>query len=261
MKDLYFVRREEDWIRADDTELLVSSSIGLDYGPENLATDDPAQPWWTASGTATIEVDFHATREVGVIALIMNNADADRDIVISGGISATLKGKRENNTTGISGGYPRDIALIVDPPVDCTGFSIDISGNTVGWAVGRLVAGVLRSVENFVDAGFQDAYTRGQIRDEGIPEHSNSIIYDVGVDTWKLEGSLLIPKADYFEDVHPWWAATFQGVHPTLVIADPTFQMYPPMWAYMEKGPNRSKEGNFEVPLVFTTVGRGYEVR
>jgi len=260
MSDLYFVRREEDWIRHGDTEITVSSYIGEPYGPEKLQTDDPADPWWSTSGTSQIDVDFNATREVGVIALIMNNADDDRDITISNGITGTIKGKRENNTSGISGGYPRDVALIVSPAASVTGFRINISANSVDWAVGRLVAGKLRSVENFLESGFQDGYTRGMVVDEGIPEHSNAIIYDVGVDTWKIEGNLLILKSAY-ADFHNWWAATFQGVHPTLVIPDPTFVQYPPLWAYMQKGPNKSKEKAVEIPLSFVTVGRGHEVR
>ena len=253
---LYYVRRDEDWIRHAST-VITASGNQTDYEPEKIQTDDPAEPFWSSATTATVTVAFGATREVGILAIIMNNAGDGEVITLGGGLSGhTLTGARELT------GFPRDIALIIEPPVNITGFTLDITtneypvGTPLKWSIGTMVAGKRRSIENLLD-GLETRPSRSVSVDEGIDGHLNTLKYDVGVDHWEARGELLLTKSDTTA-LYEWHASNKYGTHPTLFVPDLT--LYPPMWGYLDLGPKKAQEGNFRIPVTFVTAGRGLEV-
>ena len=248
--DLYHVRPNEDWV-AEAGAVLSATSEQTDYEAANAASDHPAEPWWADSDTATLTVTLAGAREIGVLALIATNAGDGKTITVGGGLSGTLTGVREIS------GYPRDLMLIFDPAVTASSFTLAITSNTTKWSIGRVVAGKLRSVENLLMDGFNVLPWRSQIIDPGIPDYTDDIIYDVGVEHLKIAGNVLVNQDDY-DDLQDWYSSTKMGVLPTLAILDAN--RYPPMFARMKKDQADSVEGNFRVPLTFTTIGRGIEV-
>lgn len=245
---LYFVRPDEDWVR---TATITATSEQVGYEAVNAKSDDPSEPWWANSGTATLTVTLAGgPREIGVVALIMTNADDGISITLGGGLTGSLTGIREIS------GYPRDIFLMFMPPVNVSAFTLAISGNTNKWSVGRVVAGKLRSVRNFLD-GVMSLPVRGMEIDDGVPAFGHDIRYDVGVEHWKVEGDVLPETADYQELVD-WYSSTRLGFLPSLVIPDPN--RLPPMFARINMADRLTEEGHHKIRMTYVTVGRGIEV-
>lgn len=247
MSDLYYVRYDEDWIRQGGAMTATSERVG--YEATKVVTDDPSEPWWANSGTATLTATFAGAREIGLIGLIMTNAD-DAEVITVGGLTGvTLVGKREQS------GYPRDLAFIVDPPQSVSSFTLSITGNSNHWSIGSLVAGIRRSI-----SGFQDPMeifpTRPAIVDPGIPEHGHDIRYDVGVDQLKIADSPILTYADYFA-LQELNSAQRYGFNPALFYFDSRF---PPIFARLLMERATTKEGHYIVPITLQGVSRGLEV-
>lgn len=249
---LYFVRPDENWV-AQGSIFATSEQEG--YEAIFAKSLKPDHPWWANSNTATLTSNFgFGTFEVGVVALINNNADDAKAITVSGvtGIT-TLIAARE------ASGYPKDIAQIVDPAALAGGVQVSIAGNANKWSVGQLVAGKLRSIHNFLDTSSPNTEVwRGQEVDPGIPTYGSDDRYDVGVEHGKVEGEILCETTADFIELHDWYSSTRMGFYPTLIIFD--LNRYPPMFARMGMGKRTMKEGMISVPVVFVTMGRGLEV-
>jgi len=247
---IYFVRYDEDWITQG--AVLTANSERTGYEAPNVATDDPSEPWWANSGTATLTATFSSPgREIGLIGIIMNNADDARTITIGGVTGVTgVVGEREES------GYPRDLAIFVDPPQTVMSLTISISGNTNDFAIGRVVAGIRREITGFLD-GMTVSPTRPQISDPGVPEYGHDIRYDVSVEQWKIEGRFLMDFADYGA-MHEFNSGALYGFHPQFVVYDD--EHFPPVFARVLVGPAVTKEGHMDVPLTLQTVSRGLEV-
>lgn len=244
-----FLAPTSDWIR---TSTLSATSEQVGYEAPNAATDDPSEPWWANSGTATLTVTFGATRSVDVVALIMTNADDGETITVTiDGTPHTLTGARTPN------GDPIDLVLVLPTPVSVTGFTVAIAGNSVNWSIGRVAAGLSGTLARSFLNGFVPEPFRVQFSDESHLGHD--IRYDCGVDGWKLSGEVILSVAE-IETAEAWWRSTRGGFYPTLVVVDE--DLYPPMWMRLPpRLPRTVNEGGLAVtlPLTLTSVARGEE--
>jgi hypothetical protein len=248
---LLYVRPDEDWAR---TATITASSSQTGYPATNAGTDDPSAPWWGSSGTETLTVTLSGSKEVGMIGLVMTNADEAKVITIAGGItgSPTLIGAREGS------GYPKDLVYVVDPPQTLTAVTFAISGNTNKWSVGRVVVGKRRALgRNFYIGAYTPASQRLQYSDEN--DFGHDIRYDLGVERRRVSGSLRLVQSTDLTDLDAWWSATKGGYLPTLIRYDAN---YPPMFAHFQSEIARDYTSPHiaKVNLSFTDVCKGLEV-
>jgi len=251
-KPLSFVMPTEDWAK---TATITATSEQTGYEATKAGTDDPSEPWWANSGTATLTVTLSGSKEVGLIALVMTNADAGKTITIAGGItgSPTLTGARWDS------GFPKDLVYIVDPPQTLSAVTFAISGNTNKWSVGKVVVGKRRQLDrNFLVNAFTPAPERMQYSDEN--DFGHDIRYDLGVERWKITGSTRLYYGGDLSTLDAWWSATKGGYLPTLISINSA--RFPPMFVRMTKDlPRKDVSANFaDVNLTFTEVSKGLEV-
>lgn len=221
---LYLCYPTEDWTR---TATITATSEQTGYPATNAGTDDPSKPWWADSTTATLTVTLSGTKEVGIIALVMTNADDGKVITIAGGItgSPTLTGARDES------GYPRDLVLVVDPPQNLTAVTFAISANTNKWSIGRVVIGKRRALSRTFPVG---AYTPGNRRPQYTDENDfgHDIRYDLGVERRSVKGDLRLVHATDLVTLEDWWSTTKGGYLPTLIVPNVHhLTRYPPMFA------------------------------
>jgi hypothetical protein len=247
--DLYFVQPDEDWAR---TATITATSEQTGYAATKAGTDDPSEPWWANSGTATLTVTLSGSKEVGLIALIMTNADTGKVITIAGGItgSPTLTGARYPS------GFPKDLVAIIDPPQTLTAVTFAISGNANKWAIGRVVVGKRRTLAgNFLD-GFTPEPARLQYSDEN--DFGHDIRYDLGVERWMLKGDV-VQSVTNQATLDAWWSATRGGFYPTTVVPDSS--QYPPFFVRMARQlPRKHDHKHLRTALSFTELSKGLEV-
>ncbi len=255
MAGLYIVRPDEDWVRSST---LTATSEQTGYEATKAATDDPSAPWIANSTSATLTVTFGATREVGLIALVMTNADAAKTITIAGGItgSPTLTGAREGSN------YPKDLVYIVDPPQNLTAVTLAISSNTNKWSIGRVVIGKRRTLGRTFTVG---AYSPGRARIQYTDENAfgHDIRYDMGVERATIKGSLSLYHSGDLATFQDAYSATKHGYLPALVVPNvnyttrypPLFCRFPASLEYDYYAPNMAK-----VDLSLVEVAKGIEV-
>jgi hypothetical protein len=248
----YFVRPDEDWVR---TATITATSEQTGYEATKAGTDDPSSPWWANSGSATLTVTLSGSKEVGLIALIMTNADDAKTITIAGGItgSPTLTGARW------ASGFPKDLVYLVDPPQTLSAVTFAISGNTNKWSIGRVVIGKARTLSrNFVVNDFTPSPSRLQYSDEN--DFGHDIRYDLGVERWTVDGTMRLYYPGDLATLDAWWSATKGGYLPTLISVNSA--RFPPMFVRMTKElPRKDVSANFaEVGVSFTEVSKGLEV-
>jgi hypothetical protein len=240
--DLYFVRSDEDWAR---TATFTATSSQTGYAASKAGTDLPDEPWWADSTSAT--------KEVGLIALIMTNADAAKVITIAGGItgSPTLTGAR------YASGYPKDLVYIVDPAQNLTAVTFAITANTNKWSIGRVVIGKRRSITamNFLD-GFKPEPMRLQYSDEN--DFGHDLRYDLGAERWAMKGDVILTQANQ-PTIDEWWSSTRGGFYPTTIVPDST--LYPPFFVRMTMGlPREHDNKHLKTSLSFAELSKGLEV-
>jgi hypothetical protein len=248
--DLYLTYPSEDWAR---TATFSATSEQVGYEAAKAKSEDPSEPWWANSGSGTLTATLSGSKEVGLIALIMTNADAGKVITIAGGItgSPTLTGVR------YASGFPKDLVYIVEPAQTLSSVTFAISGNTNKWSIGRVVIGKRRSLTNvnFLD-GFAPSPSRMQYSDEN--DFGHDIRYDLGVEQWGLDGELYmtVPNSATILD---WWSSTRGGFYPTLIAPDST--LYPPFFVRMPKTlPRKHDNRNLRMTLKLTELSKGLEV-
>ena len=253
---LYFVRPDEDYVR---TATMSASSEQEGYEAAKAKTDNPDEPWWADSTTAGLTATFaEGGNPLGVVAVIMNNADDGAEISITAGtdLIGPLIAARE------ASGYPKDVAVLADPVnsiITANAVTVQVSGVTSRWSVGRLVAGKVRTIHNFLDSASPSTQPwRGQEIDQGIPTYGSDIRYDTGVEHLVVEGTIMCETDEDVQELHDWYASTRMGFYPTLVIFHDN--RYPPIWARMQVGKRVMKEGHVNVPVTFVTMGRGIEI-
>ncbi len=252
---LAHVRPTEDWASPRQGATYSATSEQVTYEAAFAGTDDPSEPWWANSGTATLTVNLGASREVGLIALIATNADAAKVITIAGGItgSPTLTGARYES------GYPKDLYYTVEPAQTLTQVTFAISGNTNKWSIGKVVIGKRRTVgRNFVVGGYTPAPSRLQFSDEN--DFGHDIRYDLGVERWMVSGDLHLSHDTDLATLDDWWSSTKGGYYPTLVT--PVLSPYPPMFARFANSLPRDYYAArlAQVSLTFMEVSKGLEV-
>jgi hypothetical protein len=252
---LSIVRSDEDWTR---TATLTATTSASGYPASNAATDDPSLPWKATSGTATLTVTLSGTKEVGMLGLVMTNADAAKTITIAGGItgSPTMTGTRDAN------GAPVDLYFIVDPPQNLTAVTFAISGNSVNWSVGRVVVGKRRTLGRTFHVG---AYTPSRMRPQYSDENDfgHEIRYDLGIQRNGVKGKLRLNHATDLETLDNWWIASRGGFYPTFLVPNANVATrYPPMFARFASKIefNYGAPNMAEVSLDLTEVSRGLEV-
>lgn len=258
---LIYVPRAQDWV---NSAALSATSEQEGYEAEMAASDDPSEPWWADSTTATLTVTLGATRSIDVVALIMTNADDGKVITIGGlsGGSQQLIGTREASE------YPRDLVLLLDSPQTASAITITISGNTNKVSIGRVVVGLSEQLpENFL-LGVNVMPARQQYSDE-YPDYRHDLRYDIGVEGWMVEGEIISPRwgvdssplASAQQQLDEWWSGTKAGFYPTLIIPEP--DVYPPMWVRFQMSLARSHQDAPDITrtkLTFTPLSRGLEV-
>jgi hypothetical protein len=237
---LQYVPRVQDWTTS---ATLSATSEQEGYEASQAATDDPSEPWWASSGTATLTVTLGATRSIDCIALIMTNAD-DASVITIGGLSGgsqQLVGARE------ASGYPRDLVLLLDTPQTASAITIAVTGNSNSFSIGRVVVGLTEELPENLLLGVSVTPFRQQYSD-AYPDFRHTIRYDIGVEGWLVEGDVLndnygigvSPESSPPGQLDAWWSGTRAGFYPTLVIVEP--DVYPPVWARMTMELNRRHE-------------------
>lgn len=258
---LIYVPRAQDWT----TSATLSATSEQDgYEAAMAATDDPSEPWWADSISATLTVTLGATRSVDCVALIMNNADDGLTITIGGlsGGSRQLIGAREASE------HPRDLVLLLDTPENASAITIAVSGNTNKFSIGRVVVGLTEQLpENFL-LGVTVTPFRQQYSDE-YPDFRHDLRYDIGAEGWLVEGEIISPRwgvnsspmASAQQQLDSWWSGTKAGYYGTLIIPEP--DVYPPMWVRFTMSLARSHNDAPDITrtkLTFTPLSRGLEV-
>jgi hypothetical protein len=258
---LLYVPRDQDWTLL---ATLSATSEQVGYEATRAATDDPSEPWWADSTTATLTVTLGATRSIDCIALIMTNADDAKVITIGGlsGGSRTLVGTRE------ASGYPRDLVLLLDSPETASAITIAVSGNTNSFSIGRVVVGLTEQLPENLLLGVTVTPFRQQYSDE-YPDFRHDIRYDIGAEGWVIEGDIIHPNRAVNESPEQsaqaqfdaWWFGTKGGFLATLIVPHP--DLYPPFWVRMTMAMPRSHSDAPEITrshLTFTPLSRGREV-
>ena len=252
---LIVVRPDQDWARSA-TFSATSEQEG--YLAAKAGTDDPSEPWWADSTTATLTATLGATRSIDTIALIMTNAGHGEVITVDGlGVSPadTLTGVRE------ASGYPRDLVLLLDSPVNATELTFSITSNIYKWSIGRVVIGLRTQLaENVLISDANFAPFR-QVYNDVYPDFRHNIPYDIGVEGWSGGGTIIAPSAADQVILDNWWFSTLGGNRATLIVPHPT--VYPPLWCYLSNDLTRSHQDAPEItrtPLRFSPLSRGLEV-
>ena len=257
---LIYVPRAQDWTTS---ATLSATSAETGYEATKAATDDPSEPWWATSGTATLTVTLGATRSVDCVALIMTNAD-DLGVITIGGLSGgsrQLLGAREASD------YPRDLVLLLDTPETATAITIAMTGNSNNFAIGRVVVGLTEQLPENLLLGVAVSPFRQQYND-AYPDFRHDIRYDIGVEGWLVEGEVLSapqtasesPLERAQQQLDDWWSGTRAGFYPTLVVIEP--DIYPPVWARMTMDLPRTHREAPEITrtrLRFEPLSRGLE--
>jgi hypothetical protein len=255
MAGLYYCRPTEDWVR---TATLSATSAQTGYAASQAATDDPSEPWWADSTSATLTVTLSGTKEVGIIALVMTNADAGNVITIAGGItgSPTLTGARYPSN------YPKDLVYIVDPPQNLTAVTFAISGNSSKWSIGRVIIGKRRSLDRTFHVGtYTPTMDRPQASD--VNELDHEVRYDFGAEFHGVTGEMRLVHSTDLADLDDWWSATKAGFLPTLVVPNVNhITRYPPLFTRfaMERANDYHAPNMATVSLTFREVAKGLEV-
>jgi len=257
---LIYVPRSQDWTAS---ATLTATSEVDGYEATMAGTDDPSEPWWATSGTATLTVTLGATRSVDTIALIMTTADDGKVITIGGlsGGSQTLVGAREASD------HPRDLVLLLDSPQTASAITIAISGNSTNFAIGRVVVGLSEQLPENLLLGVSVTPFRQQYND-AYPDFRHDLRYDIGVEGWLIEGEILSAPQSAIESpaqraqqqLDDWWSSTRAGFYPTLVVIEP--DIYPPVWARMTMDLPRVHSDAPEITrtrLRFEPLSRGLE--
>lgn len=258
---LILVRPDKDWVRF---AVLSATSEQDGYEAAFAGTDDPSEPWWANSVTATLTITLGDTRSIDTIALIMTNADDGRVITIGGlsGGSRTLVGARE------ASGYPRDRVLLLDSPETATAITISITSNTHKFSIGRVVIGLRDQLPENFRLGVSAAPFRQQYSDE-YADFRHDIRYDLGVEGWVITGEVIAPSLDAGlsplqsaqAQLDAIWSATKGGYLACLIVPEP--DVYPPMWV---RFPMQLPRVHNDAPditrahLTFTPLSRGREV-
>jgi len=248
-----YLLRSQDWIR---TATLAATSERTGYPVENVATDEPSEPWGGASGTEEITITFGGPREVGVIALIMNTADDGRPIAIGGfgSPAPTLVGRRS------ASGYPMDIAVVLDTPQTVSSLTIGIAGNSVPWSIGRIVVMPATALDqSFLLEGFTLTPSRPQESDENHVGHD--LRYDYGIERWRADGVLLLETVAQRETIDEWWQSTRGGFYPTLIVVGD--DIGPPIWGRLQMTLPRTLDVPAgvvtRIPITIADLARGLE--
>ncbi len=225
---LIYVPRSQDWTIS---ATLTATSEQTGYEATKAATDDPSEPWWASSGSATLTVTLGATRSISLIAVIATNADDGAVITVGGlsGGSRQLVGAREASN------HPRDLVLVLDTPETATAITFAISGNTNSFAIGRVVVGLSEQLPENLLLGVTVTPFRQQYSDV-YPDFRHSIRHDIMVEGWTFEGEILSapraadesPLQRAQQQLDDWWSGTRAGFYPTLMVIEP--DIYPPIW-------------------------------
>lgn len=258
---LIYVPRDQDWT---NTATLTATSEQEDYEAPMAATDDPSEPWWADSTSATLTVTLGASRSIDCIALIMTNAD-DASVITVGGLSG---GSRQMVGAREASGYPRDLVLLLDTPETASAITIAIAGNTNKFSIGRVVVGLTEQLPENLLLGVTVTPYRQQYSDE-YPDFRHDIRYDIGVEGWTIEGELISPARTVDESpsqsaqqqLDDWWFGTRAGFYATLIVPEP--DVYPPFWVRlpMELGRTHADAPTItRTPIRFTPLSRGLEV-
>lgn len=258
---LIIVRPDQDWARSASFS---ATSEQTGYEASQAGTEDPSEPWWADSITATLTITLGASRLIDCIALIMTNVDDGLVITIGGlsGGSQQLVGARE------ASGYPRDLVLLLDTPQTATAITVAVSGNTNKVSIGRVVVGLMDQLPENLLLGVTVTPFRQQFSDEH-QDFRHDLRYDIGVEGWLVEGDLLSPANESGNSpgesaqaqLDNIWRATKAGYLPCVVVPHPT--IYPPIFARFTMELPRSHQHAPEITtthLRFTPVSRGLEV-
>lgn len=258
---LRYVPRWQDWTTSAS---MSATSEQTGYEAAFAKTDDPSEPWWANSTSATLTIALGATRSIDCVALIMNNADDGRPITIGGlsGGSRLVPGDRARS------GYPRDVMVLLDTPETASSITVAISGNTNKFSIGRVVVGLTEQLPENLLLGVTVTPFRQQYSDE-YPDFRHDLRYDIGVEGWTVEGDIISdntsvsqsPEDSPQRQLDDWWSGTLAGYYPTLIIPEP--DVYPPMWMRMTMSLPRSHSDAPEITrgrLTFTPMSRGIEV-
>lgn len=252
---LLFVRPDEDWAR---TATITATSEQVGYEATQAGTDEPSDPWWADSTSATLTVTLTGTKEVGMLALIATNADEAKVITIAGGItgSPTMTGARYPS------GYPKDLVFVVDPPQNLTAVTFAITSNTAKWSVGRVVVGKRRTLGRTFHVGaYEPTIQRPQGSDTNQLGHE--IRYDYGSEFRGVSGDVKLVHSTDLATLDDWWSGTKGGFLPSLILPNYNHaSRYPPIFARFDTSlPKPYHAQNMAtVSLAFREVAKGMEV-
>ncbi len=231
------------------------SSEQVGYEAANAGTNDPSEPWWASSGSASLTVTF-PSQTVGAIALIMTNADDGATINITGGTTATLTGTRTD------GGHPVDLVHILATPTSMSSLTFTIAGNSVPWSIGRVVVGAGTTIaRHYLQNDFTYTPMRMQFSDEN--DYGHDIRYDLGVELHESSGSLRLYYPTDLAALDSVWRACRGGYYPITAILNVVngVSRFPPMFCRMTKSlPRTDTSANFaKVDVTLREVSRGLE--
>jgi hypothetical protein len=224
------------------------------YEAANAGTDDPSEPWWAASGSASLTVTF-TTQTVSAIALHMTNADDGATINITGGTTASLTASRNPS------GHPVDLVHILSTPTSMSSLTFTIAGNSVPWSIGRVAFGGTTIDRHYLQGDFTYTPMRMQFSDEN--DYGHDIRYDLGVECHQSEGSLRLYYPTDLADLDAVWSACRGGYYPITAILNVVngTSRFPPMFCRMTKSlPRTDTSANFaKVDVTLREVSRGLE--
>lgn len=246
-----YVRPDENWIRSVALTGLTASSEQVGYEVEHLADDNPAWQWWSSSTTANFAADLLTPREIGIIALIMNNADAGTVISVTGDVTTSITAARQANA------YPKNVAHIPVTAFTGQNFTFSVTGTTADWAVGEVVIGKLREWPDslLIDPLPTFDRIRQVIRDVD-EDYEHELRTDLGSEMWIARGRIYRDEPDFAEFLE-WWETTKGGSIPTLIVPDDHAQE--PRLVRMDVGFTHERQGSDKnwIAVTFTECGRG----
>jgi hypothetical protein len=208
---MYYLRPDENVLYGG----AVTTSAGTTdtTHQDDWLVDGRGRPARATNGTVTWAVTALASGLIEIIVVHSHTIDAERDIDIGGGVTATLVGP-----TARTNGIP------VNPfglctPATTDNVTVGVVSNSKAVAIGELLGGKLRQTTHGVpinsDIQLVEFKVASPSRFGSVPD------VDLGMAARRIRFTLVCADYDELDEILDWWEASRNEVRPSVIVPFP----------------------------------------